>query len=462
MTSKPDDPGTLLGLQEFNIDSEEAHETLRAIHHGEIDALVIRSAERQQIYTLKGADRIYRTIIEAMSEAALILGADGTLLYCNGRFAELVGQPLETVMGTCVQRYVEAQDLPAFERILEQGLGGHGKGEVGLVAQDGQRVHVLVSIDSIAAEGLQGCGAAILTDVSDLRDAQHALQRAHDQLERRVEERTADLTRTNAALQQEIAERTRLEQELRRTAEELAEADRRKDRFIATLAHELRNPLAPIMNAAQLLERTGMDKPEQLEWARDIIERQVRQLTRLVNDLLDVSRITRDKITLQKQRVALAQVIDNAVETTQPLIEERGHTLQIGPSPPLVVEADPMRLAQVLSNLLNNAAKYTAPGGHVWLSVEQQGTEAVIRVRDDGQGIPQEVLPRVFDLFTQADHSLEQAQGGLGIGLSLVRNLVALHNGSVEAISAGSGQGSEFIVRLPLPEAAGMSAEALG
>jgi PAS domain S-box-containing protein len=234
------------------------------------------------------------------------------------------------------------------------------------------------------------------------------------------------------------AERTREEQE------------RRKDEFLAMLAHELRNPLAPIAGALHVLEIAPDDATTAVR-ARQIMQRQVDHLVRLVDDLLDVSRITRGKIGLQRTRVELAEVIQRAVETTRPHIDAQRHRLVIDlPSEPVMLDADPIRLAQVLGNLLNNAAKYTEPGGLIELCAARDGEKVEIRVRDNGLGMSPEMLPRIFDLFVQERHSLDRAQGGLGIGLTLVRRLVELHGGSVEACSPGVGQGSEFVVRLPL------------
>jgi signal transduction histidine kinase len=231
--------------------------------------------------------------------------------------------------------------------------------------------------------------------------------------------------------------------------ERLREEARRKNEFLAMLAHELRNPLAPIRNAVQLL-RMKFPTDEEARWAQDVIERQVEQMARMVDDLLDVSRITRGKINLQKEVVDVATVVARAVELTQPQIDARHHELTVAmPRERLQIEVDVSRMAQVLANLLNNAAKYTDEGGHIWLTVERAGAEAVLRVRDTGVGIPPDFLPRIFDLFAQAERSLERTQGGLGIGLTLVRNLVEMHGGTIQAFSAGPGQGSEFVVRLP-------------
>ncbi len=253
----------------------------------------------------------------------------------------------------------------------------------------------------------------------------------------------------------DITERKRLEEETKRHAEELVEADHRKDEFLAMLGHELRNPLAPIRNALRVV-RPGKQEPRpEVRQAYDIIERQVENLARLVDDLLDVGRITSGKIRLQKERIDLAAVVARALEGARPLIDARRHTLEVNlPEVPVPVEADPVRLAQVLWNLLNNAAKYTPDGGRITLTVER-GDEAVVRIRDTGTGIAPEMLPKVFDLFTQVERTLDRAQGGLGLGLTLVRRLTEMHGGTVAATSEGLGQGCEFVVRLPvLPDEA--------
>ena len=252
----------------------------------------------------------------------------------------------------------------------------------------------------------------------------------------------AELERTNRSLQNEVTERARAEQALH-------EADRNKDEFLAMLAHELRNPLAPILNALQLMR---MKPPErQLQWAQDVIQRQLASLTRLVDDLLDVSRITRGKITLTREPLEIATLITRAVETIQPLIQERDHQLLLQlPQEPLRVNGDPTRLTQALGNVLGNAAKYTDRGGRIDLRCSRQGADVEIRVRDNGIGIPAELLPRIFDLFMQLDRRSDYSTSGLGIGLALVRRLVEMHGGSITAHSAGVGAGSEFVIRLPV------------
>ena len=238
---------------------------------------------------------------------------------------------------------------------------------------------------------------------------------------------------------------------------QIRDADRRKGEFLAMLGHELRNPLAPILNALHVMRMPNVDQPS-IYAARDIAERQVKHLARLVDDLLDLSRIDSGKIELRKGRVDLREAVSRAVETTRPLIESRRHSLSVTlPDDPLPLEGDAARLEQVLSNLLNNAAKYTEPGGKLDLTVERQNGRFLVKVRDNGIGIAPELLPRVFDLFTQADCSLDRSQGGLGIGLTLVRSLVEMHGGRVAAHSEGTGRGSEFLIVLPAatPESAG-------
>ncbi len=258
-----------------------------------------------------------------------------------------------------------------------------------------------------------------------------------------LQQANRDLERTNIVLQGEVAERRRAEQALK-------EADRHKDEFLAMLAHELRNPLAPIRNAVHLMKMKALEDP-QLLLSRDIIDRQLIQLSRLVDDLLDVSRITRGKINLARQRVELHELVERAVETITPAIEARGHTLDVEvPERPLAIYGDPMRLTQALGNVLGNAAKYTDSGGRITVRARRRHRDVEISVRDTGIGIVPEVLPLIFDLFTQVDQPSGRPQGGLGIGLALVRQLVEMHGGTVTASSEGPGKGSEFVIRLPL------------
>lgn len=252
------------------------------------------------------------------------------------------------------------------------------------------------------------------------------------------------------AVARDLASRASIAIENSQLYRELRDADRHKDEFLATLAHELRNPLAPIRNGLQVLRLTGSGG-ELVDETRSMMERQLNQMVRLVDDLLDISRITRNKFELRKERVLFASVVHSAVEASRPLIEDGGHTFSLKlPTEPIVLHADPTRLAQVISNLLNNSAKYTEPGGHIAVVGTLNDGEVVLSVTDNGLGIPAEAIPRLFQMFSQFDHNIERAQGGLGIGLSLVRRLVDLHGGTVTAHSEGVGRGSEFTVRLPI------------
>ena len=275
--------------------------------------------------------------------------------------------------------------------------------------------------------------------------------------------KTRETAVANLALLAEVTQRRRVQDELRqlnndlelRVAErtsELKENDRRKDQFLAMLGHELRNPLAPIRNAVAILKQLGANDPN-LNWCRDVLDRQSEHLTRLVDDLLDISRVSRGKIQLHKEIVDLAVAAQQAIETCRPIIDARRHELTFAlPPAPVHVHGDLMRLSQVVANLINNAAKYTDEGGRIWIDLACEAgdkRQAVIRIRDNGRGLNAEAVASLFDLFYQVEGNLDRSDGGLGVGLALVRSIVELHEGTVEAHSAGCGQGSEFIVRLP-------------
>lgn len=248
----------------------------------------------------------------------------------------------------------------------------------------------------------------------------------------------------------EFVERIRMETVLRETAAELSDAGRKKDEFLATLAHELRNPLAPLRSALQVMRLAGAER-EPVAQARAMMERQLAQLVRLVDDLTDMSRITSGRVRPERRPVAVTEIVASAVETSRPLIEQMNHRLTVvAPDEPIQVEADLTRMAQVIVNLLNNAAKYSERGGHIALTVRRQGGSVLIAVRDEGVGIAPERLRDVFDMFTQVDRSLDKAQGGLGIGLALAKRLVEMHEGTIEARSDGPGRGAEFVIRLPI------------
>ena len=255
-----------------------------------------------------------------------------------------------------------------------------------------------------------------------------------------------------AGVTRDVTERQAAEQALREHAATLAESDRAKDEFLATLSHELRNPLAPLRNAIALL-RSATSGDERVAGLQSVMERQVNHLVRLVDDLLEVSRISRGAFRLRKERVPLAAVVRNAVETSAPLVQAGGHTLvEELPGEPLWLEGDPVRLSQILANLLNNAAKYTEDAGRIELRAWREGNRVAISVRDSGLGIAPDMLPRLFDMFSRGNRETARSQGGLGIGLALARRLAEMHEGTLEAHSDGPGRGSEFLLRLPLAE----------
>jgi len=267
----------------------------------------------------------------------------------------------------------------------------------------------------------------------------------------------------------DVTDRARADEALRESmdrfrelAEQLGAANRQKDEFLATLAHELRNPLAPIRTALELLKHTPTDS-DVATAAREVMERQVTQVVRLIDDLLDLSRVSRGLIELRRAQVPLVRLLEDAVETSRPVIEQAGHRLTVvTPDPAIVLEVDPTRIIQVLANLLNNAAKFTPRGGHVELSSVQEGIDVIVSVRDNGVGIAPALLERIFEMFTQVGRSHAYTGGGLGIGLTLVRRLVEMHGGQVEARSSGPNMGSEFLVRLPMARRGGSSTFALG
>jgi signal transduction histidine kinase len=281
------------------------------------------------------------------------------------------------------------------------------------------------------------------------RTIRHAIERHRD---RRA------LRQLNEELEQRVSERTR---ELEKANQSLRDADHKKDEFLAILAHELRNPLAPIANCLELM-KAAADDAELIRQSRATIERQFTQMVRLIDDLLDISRVGRGKLELRLEQVDLQTVIEQALETARPLAQKQRHQLNVDlPAEPILLKADPIRLSQVFSNLLNNACKFMQPGGKIWLSAKSQGKDVVVSIRDSGVGIPADKLASIFEMFSQVENVQDRAHGGLGIGLTLVRQLTEMHHGSVEAASAGLGQGSEFSVRLPMqaaPSAKGSAA----
>jgi PAS domain S-box-containing protein len=396
---------------------EQAEATLRALAAGEVDAVVVAEPEHERVFTLETPDLPYRLAVEQMLHPAVTLTDGGTIIYANRRFAEQLGVLQSELAGKPLAVFVSPSSRTAFEILLRDARTdgmGNVRTDITLEGDAGVPLQVCLS-----ASTLQGGALGACLVVSDL-----TMQRHYEELRRTQEA-------------------------LRASEAELREADRRKDEFMATLAHELRNPLGPMRNAVALLGAHGPLPPE-LEWARGVLDRQVRTMARLLDDLLDVARISRNTLELRKERIQLAAVLEAALETSRPLIAAGRHELvYAGPTEPIHVHADPVRLSQVFGNLLNNAAKYTEPGGRIEIRVRRDAEQTTVSIKDTGIGISPEVLPHIFEIFTQAEQAIDRSQGGLGIGLSLVKGLVDLHGGSVEAKSDGAGQGTEFLVRLP-------------
>ena len=389
--------------QELQARLEEAEELLHAIRSGNIDAVMVEGQQGPQVYTLQGADQPYRVYVETMNEGAVTLSNDGTILYANSQFAELVGEALEQTVGKSFGDFIAGADDDAFATLVREIGGGSRRAEITLTHHTG----LLIPVGLSARQMELGGDRFICLVVTDLSG--------------------------------------------QRLQEQLREADRRKDEFLAMLGHELRNPLAIMHNVLQVLRKKyGADGSAEM---RGMIEEQVRHMGRLIDDLLDISRVTTGKIRLESTRFDLVKVVADTVQSYCDALEASGLTLSLElPNRQLFVQGDKTRIAQVIGNLLHNASKFTDSGGKVTvaLSADLGVNTASIRVRDTGIGVDGETLRRMFDTFAQADRSIARSRGGLGLGLALVKGLVELHGGTVAAKSDGPGQGSEFIIHLPI------------
>jgi PAS domain S-box-containing protein len=522
---------------------QEAADALRALQTGEADAVLVE-AGGERVFTIEPADKPYWLLVAQVPHPAATLTADGTIISCNRRFADLLLRPLPSLIGQPIDALVTPDGRPVLEGLLRDGLTADARGEVPLQRADGVLVAAYLGVRALREGALGLC--LMVTDLTEQRQHQE-LQRTQEAL--RASEERLDLAqragrigsfewnirtgavswsatkeelyglppggfggryedwkqavhpddqdRAEADRRRAVAEGTELDSEFRivrpdgetrwiaskgkvfyasdgeplrmlgvsldvterkRTEEELRDVDRKKDEFLAMLAHELRNPLGPLRSALQVVKHTEVDAAT-VSGMWDVMDRQVGNLTRLVDDLLDVARVTRGRVEMRKAVVDLAAIVRQAVNSMGLIVAERGQELALSvvPDGPLYVEADPARMEQVFGNLLSNASKFSTERGRIWVTVEVESEDGritadsvVVRIRDDGAGIDPEVLPTIFDLFTQADHSLARSRGGLGIGLTIVRRVVEQHGGRVEARSAGLGRGSEFLVHLPL------------
>jgi PAS domain S-box-containing protein len=387
ITALRDDAGTLIGYGKITHDLTD---------------------RRREQESLRQSEERFRVLVEGVKDYGIfMLDPDGRIISWNAGAERIKGYSAKEIIGRHFSVFYPpeliAAEWPAHELRIARTEGRYEE-EAWRVRKDGSRFWASVVISAVYDQSGELRGFAKVT--------------------------------------RDLTQRQRMEQ--------LQQASRQMSEFVAMLAHELRNPLAPIRNAMQVMRLRGLEDP-QLEWCRTVVDRQIAHLGHLVDDLLDVNRVTTGKIQLKREPVPMSLVIERALESSSPLIQERKHRVEVSlPEEPLVVQADSTRLSQVFLNLFNNAAKYTPENGSIQISGKAEGSYAVIRVRDNGVGIAPELLPKVFDLFVQGSRSLDRAEGGLGIGLTLVREIVRLHGGSVSVASAGVQQGSEFTVKLPL------------
>ena len=398
------DPGT--GQLRYRQESSAPVRDARGTIIGAVSVARDITESRMQEQKLRQIEREHADLLDISSDAIFVWELDGAIQYWNKGAAELYGFSSAEAVGRVSHDLLSTGHPGGIAKIVDE-LRRHGswRGELTHWIKSGAVVIVQSSMQVVTR------GTRVL-----------------------VMESNRDLT------------------ERKRSEDLLREADRRKDEFLAMLSHELRNPLAPIRNVAELLNLPNLAE-ERLDWARRVLHRQVTHMTRILDDLLDVSRITRGRLTLQKRIVSVNEVVEAAIERVQSLIDQKGHRLLVDvSSDAIMLIADPVRLAQVVSNLLTNSAKYTDPGGQIQLMVRVEGPMLCFCVKDNGVGIPPEQIGRLFTMFSQLEGVRDRSEGGIGIGLALAKSIVELHGGTIEAKSAGEGAGSEFKIRLPLPE----------
>jgi signal transduction histidine kinase/CheY-like chemotaxis protein len=395
-----------MDIEELRQRLQEAEGNLQAICSGEIDALLLADEQgARRVFTLKSADAPYRALVERMQEGAATLTTGGEIVYCNQRFAELVKRPLEQVFGASISAFLPVAESEILRAMLERGSGRY---TTRLVLDGVESTEVQVTLSNIVLDEVEH-RTLIMSDISSLARAQRE--------------------------------------------------SRSKDEFLAMLAHELRNPLGAIQGAVHALGIIGHTDPMALR-ATGIIKRQVLHMARLVDDLLDVGRAVTGKIVVKRSQVNLAECVKASVATIASGSANHGRIDLV--CEPVWVNGDSVRLEQIIGNLLSNALKFSQAERTVDVTVSADGEDAVVRVADHGVGIPAEMLPKIFDLFVQAHHTIDRSRGGLGIGLTLVKRLTELHGGSIQAASEGDSRGSTFTVRLPRIDAPAQDGERLG
>src|SRR3954453_1295880 len=404
-------------VQDLRVRLQEAEETLRAIRRGEGDALVVEGARGEQIYTLRGADHSYRIFLEAMHEGAATLTADGVILYCNRRFAEMVQTPLEDVIGSSLRRFVRPADLPELAAVLREGLNGTGKREL-CFQTSAETMPVYRTASTLPLD--DGEEPAICLVVTDLTERKRS-------------------------------ERLMADEKLAR--QEAEAANQAKDHFLATLSHELRTPLTPVLAVLSGLQE-NVQIPADVRPQLAMMRRNVELEARLIDDMLDLTRIARGKPELRREVADLRQVVDHALQTARADLFGKGLRLSLDlAEEDYSVWADTPRLTQVFWNLFSNAVKFTPPGGAITVRAwreEGAGPQLVVEVEDTGIGIEPDVLSGIFDAFQQGELAITRRFGGLGLGLAISKAIVELHGGNLSAMSGGRGHGSKFAVGLPV------------
>ena len=406
----------LIRVGQIDLQVDEAEDILQALHIGEADAFVVAGSEGDRVYTLRSADHGYRVLVETMNEGAVILTADGVIVYCNTSLAEMLRTPLREIIGKNIRTFIVDDDLAGYQQVTDLALMRAAKREITIKAEDGTPVPSYFSLGPLMLDGVRAiCG--VVTDLSEQKRAQ------------------------------ELAVSEQLERAARAQAEA---ANRIKDEFLATLSHELRNPINAILGWARMLAGEQQSDKEFRDHAVEVIARNARMQAQIIEDMMDVSRIIAGKFELNVDAVDLAKAAQAAVDTVRPAADDKGVHLNVSLEQSLVVSGDATRLQQVFLNLLTNSIKFTPAGGQVRVTLQRTDSTARITVADTGKGIDADFLPHIFERFRQDDLTFSRKHTGLGLGLAIVHRVVQLHGGEIKAYSEGREKGSTFIVTLPI------------